>query len=595
MVSRGSLLKKIVLVQVVVVFLVMAAMGYRDYHSTAEQLTKSLTETAEHVAERAAGGLELHMWNFDHDAAASLLGAELVSEHVIGFVVEEEDGESLWLALGTDEDNEPIRLDSPQEAESLQEQALFAVEEPILHGDEQLGTLNVLLTGAAMERQLTEQRNGIIIDMLTLGIVLTITLTLVLQLTVVKPVRRIVLRLRDIAEGDADLTQKLAITTRDELGEFSALFNQFVDTIQSLAVRIKTSVRETAHATGTVQEESQSAYGATENIATGLGQIRGSFQELAGDINDSTTAVEQILGNIDELRNVIETQASAVTEASASVEEMVSSIRNISDTTETKTQFVGTVEEKTDEGSNRIEETNSVVREIAADVDKTSEIVDVINGISAQTNLLAMNAAIEAAHAGESGKGFAVVAGEIRQLAESTSENAKMITDMLKNMVERIQRLEQTSGQTADVFYEIRSGVQDVRSSFKEISDAMNEMKNGTDNINEAMQSLNNISLEVKNGADEMQTGAGTINSSMQRVQSVSSQVGDQISKMENEGNAIIRAMESITSSVEASRHTISLLSEETSRFKTESAGETGGDDDREVRGDNGDNGETQS
>ncbi len=565
---RGSLLGKIVIVQILVVFLVMGVMGFRDYDVTRTRMQEDLRSQAEVLTVRVAHGLGMHMWNFDHNSAEIQLAAELRNETVIGFVVEEES--SLWLAVAENEAGESERLEAEDAITALQEAAVFVEEHPVFHGERETGTIQVYFTDAVMRSRLADTRQRTLLMTLAMGVILAVSLSLVLHTMVVRPVRRIVTRLQDIAQGDADLTQKLEAATRDEIGDFSRLFNTFVDTIRSLAVTIKESVRKSVQTGLEVAEKTDDAFKATENISGGLSRIKDGFQGLASDIEDSTTAIEQILGNIDELQNTAQNQASAVTQSSASIEEMVSSIRSISDTANKKTELATDVQGRTEEGSNRIGQTNAMVQEIGADVEKMSEIVNVINSITNQTNLLAMNAAIEAAHAGESGKGFAVVAEEIRNLAESTKENSRTIKETLKDVVERIKLLEDSSNHTAGAFEEIKTGVQDVHASFQEISQAMNEMQSGAQNINEAMQSLTSISLEVKEGTGEMQTGARTINNSMQNVRSVTSDVGEHIAQIEEEGNAIARAMDAIKHLIDRNQELNDELDRETERFKTE-------------------------
>nr|WP_018525406.1 methyl-accepting chemotaxis protein [Alkalispirochaeta alkalica] len=567
--GSGSLLRKIVLVQVACVFVIMAAVGVRDYRGLTLQTRRQMEENAEFVVERVANGLGPHMWNYAHDAAAVQLAADLVARDVLGFVVQE--GDSLWMAVAQDGEGQLVRLEAEQDIGRLQEQAALDRTRPVYHNEQELGSVKALFTDEPLRVELARQRRRTILNTLMIGFVLSVTLSLALRTMVVKPLRSIVLRLRDIAEGEADLTQQLTIRSKDEVGEFASLFNRFVETIRGLAANIKFSVNQTAATSSQVEEQSRLAYGATENISSGVGEIQTSFEGLSGDIDEATAAVEQILGNIHELRNTIQSETAAVTESSASIEELLSTIRNISSSTDRKAELAKVVQGRAEEGDGRINDTTAVVREIGADVGQMTEIVDVINGITAQTNLLAMNAAIEAAHAGESGRGFAVVAEEIRKLAESTSENSKVITETLRKVVERIRRLEETSEHTAEVFQEIRSGVQEVFLSFSEISSSMSEMKDGTDSINEAMVLLNNMSHQVQGGADEMQRGAETINKSMQKISSVSGDVGDRIATVKDESQAIFGAMESILSLVDDNQKRVRLLKDETARFKTDS------------------------
>ncbi len=163
--------------------------------------------------------------------------------------------------------------------------------------------------------------------------------------------------------------------------------------------------------------------------------IYDKIETLNGDIQKSLSAIQEIAGTLRSLENKIEDQSSSITQTSAAIEEMDASISNVRVITEKKETASKDLVSHTVEGKRKMEEMGKGIDSIDSNIDSIQEIIKVINHIATQTNLLSMNAAIEAAHAGSAGKGFAVVAAEIRKLSESTSGNAKLISNTLKTII----------------------------------------------------------------------------------------------------------------------------------------------------------------
>ncbi|WP_455382393.1 methyl-accepting chemotaxis protein [Salinispira pacifica] len=266
-----------------------------------------------------------------------------------------------------------------------------------------------------------------------------------------------------------------------------------------------------------VEQLKQSVH-TTTRISGSIHSINEKTGSLNQDLMDSSAAVEEITRTILELGDQIESQSSSVVQTSASIAEMDASIRNVAAITELKGTAATMLVQKTEAGESAMAQMNQVVDQVNSNVDSVTEIISVINSIASQTNLLSMNAAIEAAHAGESGKGFAVVASEIRKLAVSTAENSRLIGTTLKTIIENIHRVREYGLQNGQLYKEITSEALLMANAFREIHAATIELNQGSGEIVEATQLLSDITASVKSGYQEIGVSAEQVRDGLQNV-----------------------------------------------------------------------------
>ncbi|MCL2399800.1 MAG: methyl-accepting chemotaxis protein [Defluviitaleaceae bacterium] len=211
------------------------------------------------------------------------------------------------------------------------------------------------------------------------------------------------------------------------------------------------------------------------------------------------------------LNRQLETQASAITESSAAIEEMIANIRSVSNTLSKNAENAKHLQEASGVGHAGLNEVASDIMEIARESESLLGINSVMENIASQTNLLSMNAAIEAAHAGDSGRGFAVVAGEIRKLAESSSQQSKTISAVLKNIKGSIDKITKSTGNVMEKFTAIDSVVKTVVQQEQGIMNAMTEQGAGSTQIMQAIAQVNDITHQVKADAQQMVEAAAKL------------------------------------------------------------------------------------
>ena len=386
---------------------------------------------------------------------------------------------------------------------------------------------------------------------------------------VVKPLKMVKGKLYEIAEGEGDLTGNLDIKSKDEIGEVAHGFNSFVRKLHAIIVNVKGATSKTTEIRASLGATTRETAASLTQISANIEGVRNQMGTLDSNIINTVSTVDQIQSNINGLNRQIEEQTSAVEESSASIHQMVASLNNVAGITSSKRRATRQLVETTKTGGRILGQTIHEVQEIHNGLDTISEMVKIINAVAAQTNLLAMNAAIEAAHAGEAGKGFSVVADEIRKLAEGVRKNSKDIAGELKEIINRIKKAVQSSDETNKAFSNIQQEVEGVSLALDEIDSSTIELSNGGEQILKAMELLNKVSVQVKQGSDEMTVGARQMNDAMQTVKRISSEVIGAVNEISSGTTEIGNAMNQVENLTIELADTTETMEIEINRFKT--------------------------
>lgn len=458
-------------------------------------------------------------------------------------------------------------LDSATAALSRQASALTsAIRGEIADGEEQLSE--------ALERTESRIQNatGLTLAMALIGLLVAGVTAFVTTRRISRPLLLLLASTEGFAEGD--LTSEVAYAGRDEFGQIASSLNNAIARIRELIRDAHSSADAIRDVTSSLAESTTESASAITQITANVRSISDQNENLAEKTARSAEASERISGETWELRELVDGQSAMVTETTSSVEQMIANIRNVTSIAEGKQEAAKGLVGMADKGGSEVQNTNQIASEIAELASGIEDVIKVINGISAQTNLLAMNAAIEAAHAGEAGRGFAVVAAEIRTLAESSGSNAKRIAEMLKHLTERIRAVDDSSYSSTQLFENIRQEIVTYSDSLEEITAAMREMSIGSNEVLKAAEEMSASSNQISDRSGHIKDEIELISGGTKEVDELASQVSTGLTEIKGALTEIDGSVTMLSSLSENNRETFLTLEEALDRFKVDASGE---------------------
>ena len=305
-----------------------------------------------------------------------------------------------------------------------------------------------------------------------------------------------------------------------------------------------------------------------EGISVNVSDLNFQTEEQSSSVTETSATIHQIAKNIESLSQQIEGQSASVTESSAAIQQMVSNINSISMNLDRAGGGFEALLSASSNGRDSMQNVIELVKDVSSQSEHLLETNEIINSIASQTNLLAMNAAIEAAHAGEAGKGFSVVSDEIRKLAESASEQSKAIEGDLKKVVSTIATIVDASAKADDAFGLVAVNIKEANGLIQEIRMAMKEQTEGSQQVLEALDDIQNITVQIRDGSLEMNQGASMILKEMARLEGISLKVQKSTQDIARSSETIGQTIEEIMNVTEKNSEVVRTLNEITGKFK---------------------------
>jgi methyl-accepting chemotaxis protein len=385
-----------------------------------------------------------------------------------------------------------------------------------------------------------------------------------------KRIYQVGMMIKDISEHEGDLTKRLNIHAANEVGIIVHYFDTTLDRIKALVLIIKNQSVALSQIGAKLAAAMTEAARTVMEITARIKDVITQTAKQSAGISQTNRAMQEIIGYIERFNEHIETQGRDISRSSEAIERMLGNSALVTQRLIKNGENVANLAQASDAGRTGLQEVSGNIQEIAKASEGLLEITAVMESIAGQTNLLSMNAAIEAAHAGESGKGFAVVAEEIRKLAESSAEQSTMIGTVLKKIKALIDTIAVSTDAVINRFEAIDQKVQILAAEEDQVRIDMEEQGAGSQQILEYVKNLKDITETIKQDATDMRDGSRDIFNESKQLELITQEIMTGMQEISKGADQINRTVKEVTCIGDDNKQHIDVMASEINRFKVD-------------------------
>ncbi len=457
------------------VTVLLLVFGYISYEDARTDLQMRLQTTTKNVLNRLSLSLPAPIWNYESEFLFRSIESEMQDPLVSAIVVR--NGEGVIAALYKDADG----IVSKQEPENLP--AAEPLEEKLVYNDggteNEVGKVLVYVDDTPVRKALSRQLRSTVTEIVVLDLVIGVLMVLLLRAQVLRPLAEVREAVSNLASGEGDLTRRLRFDRKDEFAELAGEVNHFIENLQTIIANVKQSAV-------TLVDSFARASHQVEAIARDISSQREQIEMVATASTEMSSAIENVANNANSASDLTRHADDMARRGNTVVQEVIGVIGDL---------------------SSEVNHASEVTEKLAVEASNIGTVLDVIKSVSEQTNLLALNAAIEAARAGEQGRGFAVVADEVRTLAQRTHES----TDEIQSIISRLQQCAE----------EVKAGMLKVQDQASTSVDQVASAGEAIRSIAEAVDEITRMNVQIAEAAHEQSLVVADINQNIVAISQV--------------------------------------------------------------------------
>jgi methyl-accepting chemotaxis protein len=383
-------------------------------------------------------------------------------------------------------------------------------------------------------------------------------------------------RLHNVSRGDGDLTSRIPVIQGDEIGEIASEFNAFMNSISTLVANVTAVAEGVERSSNAIRDALTDATSAAEESFAATQEVEQGSQGQIGTVEAVQEAIDALVESVRNISTSLDAQAASIDESSSAMEQMAASINSVSNAAQHANSGAGELAKIADEGGKGISDAIESIQSIREASREVTRIVEIISDLTEQTNLLAMNAAIEAAHAGQAGGGFAVVAAEVKRLAEDEGGQASRIIGRIDEMNERIARGVDLSDSAGSAFFRISEDIEKTVALIEEISAAMREQAQGADQIVRSVNSLVESTRVIREQTGSQSEEGARIRKFMADLVEISTAIRTAAGEQVIGNREVLKAVQKVLTEAEKNEQVVATLKMELGRFRVSAEGGEG-------------------